>query len=774
MTWQHHLFIFYRRDGVPQGDLAGANIFLPPKRAHRMRRRDSLLIYLHQEGNAPLSGREQRALLEKLSARYFSLGGSVTAALKELTSALNTYFLNRNRKLSGQGKHAIGWLALGVWRSDTLYLALSGPLHALALGEETRHYHAPQISGRGLGISRSPRVYFASATVQPGDVLLVTPHLPEAWQHTLQPDAHRKISPLLRRIGTYNGDNLESVVVQTRPGKGDVRRTVLSDNKAMGSITTEARETEEPAPGEPSPASQTEQIESAPPARPPDVPPPSKPAKPPQPRQRPAAQPPAPSTRPATPPNAQPAPAQASQSSQEKTSRPAADTGKNTSKPPSGPSVFSRVGEHLRQGLARVWQTGEKALGFVGHAVGRGLATSADEVFSLPRSFMALSAIAVPLIVVTASVVVFVRRGRLQQFQAYMARARVEATQALQIEEPIARHNALVEALNDVLAAETYYHDDDSRALYRQITAALDELDGVQRLAFQPVSDRLPPGTVIKRLLVQGIDMYALDATGSTVYHLQIQGQHYVLDNAFQCHNGLISERQIDALVDIALLPSPRSLYKIVGIDTQARGVLCAPGESEEAIELAPVLPKNWQQPAAIGYQTGELYVLDPPARAVEIVGIGANGLFNTTPYHYFSSGAPAGIESAIDMAIQRGGLYLLHQDGQITRCQETGDNSVHCVALPYNDTRPGRSSGPVIPNTRFTQIRLQSPPDPSLYALDVSENAIYRFSLQLQFVTQYRPQQPLEANITAFAIDPSAHRLFIAAGRYIYQAPLE
>ncbi len=757
MPWQHHLFIFNRREGALAGDLAGAAIFQPPKRPHRMRRRETLLIYLHQQGNAPLGNSEQRALLEKLSERYFSVGGSVTAALKELATALNTYFLNRNRKLSNEGKHAIGWLGMAVWRSGTVYVALSGPMHAVFLGEETRHYHDPEMSGRGLGISRAARVYFATAPFREGDALLLTPQLPAPWQNTLQLDASRKISPLIRRMSAYRGETLEGVLVQVRGGEGEVRRRVVSE-KPQSTATAAAK----PAPPVAAAEGKTASQPPAPPQE--EAAPPKRPAAPPA---RPVASPrPSPQRRPASAPQAaKPVPAAVEKEAPKAAAPPRSK--KSTA------AVAAGVAK-LRSGLASAWRSGERVAETVRNIAGRGLSASADEVFSLPRSFMAFSAIAVPLIVVTVAVIVFVRRGSMQQFEAYLNRAKVEAAQALQIDEPLTRHNALVAALDDLQAAEKYYSNDESRTLRAQLTAALDELDGARRLDFVPVSDRLPPGTVAQRLLVQGADLYVLDAATGAVYHLELKGQRYALDKDFHCGAGTYGELEIAPLVDIALLPEPRSRYKVVGVDVRAHGVLCAPGEAAQAFTLAPATPANWQRPTAIGYQTGDLYVLDPVIKAVEVIGMSAEGVFEVTPYNYFVNGAPQGVETAIDMAVQRGGLYLLYQDGQVMHCKDNSSGAVTCDAMPYNDTRPGRTPGPVIPNTRFTQVRLQPPPDPSLYMLDAVEGAIYRFSLQLQFVTQYRPRTALEGDITAFAIDSDTHTLYVVAGRRIYQAPLE
>ena len=773
--WQHRLFILHREQGQPAGDLPGVGLYLPPKRAHRMRRRDALLIYLHQEGNAPLGEKDQRALLEKLAERYFSLNGSVTAAMKDLASALNAFFLNRNRKLTPHGKHAVGWLTLAVWRGGNLYLALSGPMHAAVLGETVSHYHEPQVSGRGLGVARAARLYFASAAVQPGDVLVVAPHFPAAWdERVLRLEASRKISPLLRRLMAYGGAQQEGAVVQVRPGEPEVRRTVLTTAPAAapsepeGAAQAPAESPAPPRPVAPPPAEKAAAGLSAPsqaaeaPPPPPEAAAPSPPPSPPS-----TAEEPSPAEA-AVPPSASPAPPAAGASSRpprRKRRFPPVEKAR---------AAFAAAGETFRRGLAALWRAGEGLVAGFRKAASQGLSTSADEVFALPRSFMALTAVAVPLVVVTIAVVVFVRRGRLQQYQAYFALAQTEAQQAEAIEEPITRRNALVEALHDVEAAETYHRTSASEALRARITQALDQLDGVQRVDFQPVSDRLPAESAVRRLLFQGADLYALTENGR-VYHYQIRGQHYVLDRDFLCGPSMYGELQVGPLVDAALLsrqPQPEA-YSLVGIDAAGHGVLCGPQQDPAAFSLPPATPTNWRRPTRVDYQDGDLYILDPPAKAVEMISMDGAGEFSGTPYNYFTQGAPAGMDTVIEMAVQRGGLYLLHADGQMTHCEEASGNVVKCKALAYNDTRPGRAAGPVMPNTRFSQIVLASAPDPSLYMLDAAAGAVYRFSYHLQFVTQYRPAQPLPAEITAFAVDPETQTLFVAAAGRIYQGSL-
>ncbi len=768
-----------------------------------MRRRDTLLLYLHQAGNAPLPASEQRALLDRLARHYFSLPGSVTSALKDLAASLNAFYLNRNRKLATQGKQSVGWLGMAVWRGNNLYTAFSGPMHAAVLSDNiTRHIYDPRMSGRGLGMSRAARVYFSSATVQPGDVLIMAPKFPSSWDGgILRLDANRRISPLLRRMTSYGGAAVQSVIVQIQPGAGEIKRKVvasLSDHAAVPSEEAGAQETPEPeaparaptTPPKPEPAAaspphfpQTQPPEPRDGAKPtPGVAAPSsRPASRVAPT-RPIADRPAPPRRPA-----ERAPRPASTSSLTSSPNSTAQAQAQTTSPrerqvkkPRFKMPHVGMSEPIRRAGASLWLGAKRILSALGDVIREAFDISPDEIFALPRSFMAITAITVPLVVVTIAVVVFFRQGRHQQYQAYFAKAQIEAQQALAIEEPTTRHNALEQALSDLETAQTYERTPESEALFAQVQSALDELDGVQRLDLTPASSRLPAGTRIKRLLVVGANMYALDETTGKVFYLRRDDNsgRYILDKDFHCGPDEYGQLSVGPLVDIAALPITTPQYKLIGIDANAHFVLCAPGENPHARPLPKAQPHPWSNPTAVAYVNGDLYVLDPAIRAVEIIGNGPQ--FDATPYNYFQKGAPAGIETTVDMAVLRGTLYLLHQDGQVTRCTRTAtpmastEPTVKCDTMTYEDPRPGRQSGPVIPDARFTQIRPQPPPDPSLYFLDISQNAIYRFTLQLRFVAQYRPKQPLKAPVSAFAVDPDAHLLFWAMGDRIYQAPLE
>ena len=706
--------IFYLHSGGG-GTPTNVGMFLPPRRAHRMRRRDRLLIFIRPADPASLSAAEQEKLLARLGKHYFETAGSVTSALRDLAHALNIYLLKRNRQAPSPQARAVVSLAMAVWRGNMLYLALSGQMHALVVGKERRHFYNPSASGRGLGLGKSAPLYFASAEWENGNALAFAPSLPASVE------VAQGIKPLAEALLGAQGELHDAVLATTRAGEGAVQ--ILPMHKA--------------AEGKPAPRPQ------------PSVP---------------RAEAPKPASRPIPQPQKPPPP----QEPPKATKKPSAPK-----KPIPKPKV-SLPTESVRAVGRAVWGVGEA----IGAAFGKISAEMlpGEDLFALPRSLMALIAVAVPLVIVTMAVVVYLRRGRAEQYQAYFARAQAEAAHALALKEPVARHNALQTALADLDAAEAYRQTAQSRALRERLEGALDQLDGIRRLNFtSALSRRAPPGTVITRLVLQGGDMYALDAATGGVLHFQQNGSLYRPDEDFQCAPGAYGALQVSKFVDIAPLPLSENGYRIVGMDTHGNLVLCAPGKAAQAIRLAPPTPMFWKTPKAIAYVGGDLYVLDPGIRTIEIVGHGP--AFDGTPYSYFTGDIPKKIEEAIDFAVLRGDLYLLFNTGEVSLCRRSPAlEKSECSPLIFHDERPGRSDGPVIPDARFTQIAVQPPPDPSLLLLDPQAQAVYRFSLQLRFVAQFRPNKPLARRqpATAFAVDPDTHILFLAIGSEIYQAPME
>jgi hypothetical protein len=81
----------------------------------------------------------------------------------------------------------------------------------------------------------------------------------------------------------------------------------------------------------------------------------------------------------------------------------------------------------------------------------------------------------------------------------------------------------------------------------------------------------------------------------------------------------------------------------------------------------------------------------------------------------------------------------------------------------------------PLIPPSPFTQIQNTSPPDPSLYFLEPSNQSIYHFSLRnLAFQRMLAPENTLATgNATAFYVDNLQGYVYLAVGNQVFYAIL-
>jgi hypothetical protein len=199
--------------------------------------------------------------------------------------------------------------------------------------------------------------------------------------------------------------------------------------------------------------------------------------------------------------------------------------------------------------------------------------------------------------------------------------------------------------------------------------------------------------------------------------------------------------------------------------------ILCIPGASPLIKQLTPPTTRVGT-PRGLDLNNGDLYILDPSANAVWIY---RNLDVSQLPRLFFGDQIPP-MENVIDLAVNGDDLYLLYADGHQTRCTYSSIPGVptRCEdPLPYNDRRDGMSSGPVIGNVVFNQIYYQSPPDPSLYLLDPSNQAVYHFGLNLTFLRQYRPlTMATGEKATAFTVSEN-RQLFMAFGNQVLYANL-
>lgn len=769
-----------RQAGQDQPGLTGLHVAGPPRRPARGRATDRLILYLDLAGNAPLSPGKMEQILVSLAKAFYDTSGSMTAALRAVAEGLNRFLLDRNVRSASTGRQSVGLLSLAAVRGEQLYLAQCGPVHAfLITAGQTQHLHDPQITGRGLGLSRATPIRFFQASLQPNDILLLSTQPPPSWSEASLTGLHGQgPESLSRRLLNPGILDVNAILIQARPGAG--KNQVLRSGPSAGpaaeviaaapqAIPRQA-DRSVPAPALPQAALEqeapTERVESRLPsqgkpqseelaaAELPVEPQPDGTVKTGAEAFRPAPQP----FPPAAVSIAEPTPAEKA------APRPA---------PPARPKLS----------FAPFWRLAI-AVGRPVTRFSRGLARTSstflsrmlpdESLFSISSTTMAFIAVAVPLVIVTVASMVYFQRGRDAQYNLFFAQAVQAGSQADGQAEVSARRTTWETALTYLDQAERFRTTTDSQGLRRQAQQALDELDLIRRPDYKPaVIGGLPLDVRITDLALSENELYMLDANSGSVVRAQFTSQGYEVDRSFQCGPDLPAGSGVGPLIDIAPWPdimTPEAT--LLGMDAGGNLIYCGPRKAPVAATLAP--PSAMQLGELVGFALDltDLYVLDPDSNAVWVYW---NSTISSQPQFFFGEDIPP-MQAVVDLAVNSNDLYLLHADGHVTLCVYSGLGvaPTRCTdPVPYVDSRPEREGTQLVPENPFTQIRFSPPPDPSLYLMEPKNQGIYHFSLRnLVFQHQYLPAIKLSPNpATAFAVNKIERTFFLAIGNEVYYA---
>lgn len=790
-----------RQAGQDQSELPGLYAVTPPRHPARGRAADQLVLYLSLTGDLGFPPDQQARLLESLAQTYYKSAGTVTAAMKGVAEALNAALLQRNLQVSSSGRQGAGLLIQAVLRGETVYLAHSGPVHAYLLRpQEVQHWFDPQITGRGLGLSRLASVRFYQASLKPNDFLLLAHQPAEAWSGeavTITPN--QGLESLRRRLLSQAGPNLSAVLVQVQAGSGKLRilrlkpafqnmahpsqgvaggaKPVVEKPLSEGAaavVHAAAQQSEippehetalqpEPQAGAPADFSALMDLsaDAASAAAPLAAPEPTQPA--PSDGQAPPAAPRVERHPPASPAEAGKVP-------------PAASKPVSPAKPKrtSGPSAATRLAAGLRKVFGEVRNVLKQAFHWLfGGLINLLKRILPDEsVLNVSPTAMIFFALAIPILISVVGGVVYIRRGQQRQYEAYFQQAQEAARQAAAKTEPAELRAAWKVTLEYLDKAEFYQVTSLSQELRLQAQGTLDQLDAVERLDFQPaLSANLDDSIQITRIVATAGEIYLLDRTQGNVYRAILTGSGYELDQTFLC-GPQAAAGSIGALVDIAALPRGHtSGASLLAMDLRGNLIYCTPGDDPKVSVLAPP-PVNFGTPKALVFDSGDLYIIDPPNKAVWVY----RNLETEQPPHQYLGDITSFMVDVIGVAANADDLYLLHSNGGMTKCTYSWLEGVptRCEdPFVYTDTRPGRTGGEVIPDALFDQVAFAPPPDPSLYMLDPQNKAVYHFSLRLNLDRQYRVSQELPPGAaTAFAVSPT-RLIFLAIGNKVFYAAL-
>jgi hypothetical protein len=233
-----NLLPIHRLNGQDYSDLPGLLAYSPSRKAARGREKDSLILYLMLTGNAAVSNTELEPIINNAAGAFYQSAGSLTSAMRKASDHINAALLERNLSTTGRGQYALGWLGLAVVRETQCTLLLSGPTHAIWVGDgQSRHIHDPALSGKGLGSSQTFQTYLSQIELHPGDLLVLCGNFPRDWEADLLGERPPASLDACHRKLTFTKGDLHAALIQPQTGRGvitilhaEVRKTARFDS----------------------------------------------------------------------------------------------------------------------------------------------------------------------------------------------------------------------------------------------------------------------------------------------------------------------------------------------------------------------------------------------------------------------------------------------------------------------------------------------------------------------------------------------------------------
>jgi hypothetical protein len=810
----------------------------PPRKTARGRERDDFIAYLMLSGNTSFSREELLKLTNDAAGLFYQSPGPLTSAMRKTADQINSKLLERNLTTTGRGQYALGLLVLAVVRENQCTLLLSGPTHAVWVSEgQSRHIHEPALSGKGLGAGQNVNTYLSQIELHPQDLLVLCGTFPRDWEADLLNERPPASLDASYRKLTFTKGDLNAVLIQAQSGHG-ILTILRPEINTAHSLTGQPTTTPVPPSLEAvEEAIAPQQIESqphpemgdlasnSPPVELPNEEPatneqtlitdekldaladfaahmvqPSAYAIPPQPESKiplpteelhtttpgtrgfptsiPRAKPVEPKVALEETPVEEEIPLEAPAESSPQLGRARRRRGRFNA-----PTAATRqVAKAMVGGIQTGRRMNERVGSFLQRFTPRLLpGGDANQPLAMPTYVLILIAVFIPAIVVTVASLVYFRFGQSIQYDELFAQATTAQQQAMSETDPSRQRDEWQRVLTYLNDADKYRDTEESKSLRAQAQANLDTLMGIIRLEFVPAfPNGLGNSIQISHMAASESDLYMLQADGGKILHASFSGKSLQLDNAFNCQTGSYGGYQVDAMVDLIALPKANALNaSVMGVDASGTLLYCAPDQVPKAIPL-PALPNtNWGRITSISLDSGNLYVLDAPSRAVWVF-VGKDSTFTDTPYFYFGNEIPANIESAIDLAANGDDIFMLHADGHLSTCMfsRLSDAPTRCQdPAPRVDNYPAHRDVEVFQLAHFTQLSLTSAPNSVILLLDSENQSVFRFSprsfeLQNQVTGYAGKANPFKrGSVNAMAVSPN-YVLYLAIGDQVYFAP--
>jgi hypothetical protein len=739
-------------DGLRRDAASCAAVSTSPPRAARGRKDERLFVLLDLTG--PTTPHLYREMREVVVQTYWSASGSVTAAMRRAAAAANRHLFRFNLRAPSP-RRCYGGLVMAVLHGEDIFVLHVGPGRTCVLRRNQFECfpRGEQLPHLGMGVVAEVRLYHAFAAL--GDTLLLAS---SSLAQAADDDALARVLPRANLHAALAG--LEQVGAGIDFTALVVRLALPSSAPPPPTRVTAAPSrprTEQPAAREaPRRSISVRVTEDLRTTRGPK--------------------------RPSSAPRAAPPPVY-----EPKTAR----------KPPreAGHGLGERVLDGARAAGGKLGagaKNGVRAAGRGIAAAGAALAGGAKALFwrMLPgadrraqqqkrpprpvpkenRAVMMAIAIGIPILVAIITLLVYRTLGTRAKFEGAKAQVEREAQLALTsnvVSETRGHWEAVLEKAGR--ANDLSPGDERIAELQEQARAAIDDLDGIVRLAFIELAD-FGAGDASRRMVVHRQTVFVLDPTAGWMaqVNFELTGDGVIIGQlpSTLVNTGMeIDGGAVGDMVDLVWVEAGSGrMASGLAILEQAAGLVnydptweSEGGEPHLARSFLDTTPKA---PRAIDSFEGRLYVLDSGEGQGQVWRYDPQGeVYPDPPGHYFSVAPVRPLADAVDMAIDAN-IYVLHENGAIHKYLTGESQPFDTGGVPDGFSRP---------------VALAVDPDGSsgrVYVADRGHRRVVVLEADGAFRAQFRAEKAFD-ELEALAVDETTERFYVLSGGRLLVAPL-
>ena len=375
--------------------------------------------------------------------------------------------------------------------------------------------------------------------------------------------------------------------------------------------------------------------------------------------------------------------------------------------------------------------------------------------------------IVIPVIVAIVVAISYLQKGRLQEaeYNQFIAAAqeKFQQAQAVNTDSGAAlglmaeAEGALAEAEN-IKGTQPVITD-----LREQLRQTADRIGKVQRLYYLPqLRQYTESGTNLKRLVLQGLDLYVLDVGTHRIFHHRLDDLGETLlpddDTLLLAAKG----QQVDALtvgnlINMTWMPAGGNRQTSDLVILSDAGLLeYNPNWGITTSTLAN--REAFGSPTAVSHYFGNFYVLDPPTNQILRYLPTADG-YSDLPEGYFPEDQEVNLANAVDVAID-GAIYVLFADGRVGKFEGGAPVGFNITGLDIPLRNP---------------VAIFTAPDEDVqyvYIADAGNQRVVQLEKDGRFVRQFRPsagEAVTFANLQDIFVDEISGRLYILDSNNLY-----